>query len=283
MYASRVAVFARKGGAGKTALTALLARELVRQGLRVLVVDLDPQVVSISTALGVDTNTALQYTAVELVAGSEGPPFAPISVIPGSLDLVPGNQEQVAVLEHALYEMHKRVRAGAPARARPRRAILDVRLAAVELGYDCVLLDCPTALGEVTSNALEAAHLVVSPIDMKYRANVLSVTDLLQHVCALERAPQVLFVGNKWAPRERQCRLAWSDAQRLCGPRLFGTMVPECTAVPDSLAAHRELRVSSDLAAQVAEAVWRLGQVVVESSKDLERALPTSGAAGGEG
>ncbi len=283
MCPRRVAVFARKGGAGKTALTVLLSRELVRQGLRVLVVDLDPQVVSVSTALGVNTNAALLYTAVELVAGCEGPPFAPTSVIPGSLDLVPGNQEQVAVLEHALYEMHKRVRAAAPASARPRRAILDVRLAAVELGYDCVLLDCPTALGEVTSNALEAAHLVVSPIDMKYRANVLSVTDLLQHVRALERAPQVLFVGNKWAPRERQCRLAWGDAHRLCGSRLFGTMLPECTAVPECMAEHRQLRVSSDLAAQVAEAVWRLGQVVVEFSRGLERPPPASGAAGGEG
>jgi chromosome partitioning protein len=154
MSATRVAVFARKGGAGKTALTSLLARELVRQGLRVLVVDLDPQVVSISTALGVDTNAALPYTPVELVAGPDGPPFTATSVIPGWLDLVPGNQEQVAALEHALYELHKRVRAAAPAGARPRRAILDVRLAAVEPGYDCVLLDCPTALGEVTSSAL---------------------------------------------------------------------------------------------------------------------------------
>jgi cellulose biosynthesis protein BcsQ len=278
---TRVAVFARKGGAGKTALTSLLARELVRQDLRVLVVDLDPQVVSISTALGVDTNAALPYTAVELVAGPDGPPFAATSVIPGWLDLVPGNQEQVAVLEHALYEMHKRVRIAAPAGARPRRAILDVRLAAIEMAYDCVLLDCPTALGEVTSNGLEAAHLVLSPIDMKYRANVLSVTDLLQHVGALASAPEVLFVGNKWAPRERQCRLAWVDAQRLCGARLFGTMVPECTAVPESMVEHRELRVSSDLAARVAEAVWRLGQVVVEFSKGQERTL--AAAAGGEG
>jgi chromosome partitioning protein len=268
MSAVRVAVFARKGGAGKTALTSLLARELVRQGLRVLVVDLDPQVVSISTALGVDTNAALPYTPVELVAGPVAPPFAATSVVSGWLDLVPGNQEQVALLEHELYELYKRVRAAAPAGARPRRAILDVRLAAIELDYDCVLLDCPTALGEVTSNALEAAHLVVSPIDMKYRANVLSVTDLLQHVGALANAPKILFVGNKWAPRERQCRYARLDAQRLCGTRLFRAMVPECTAIPESMAEHRDLRVTSDLAAQVAEAVWRLGQAVIGFSQE---------------
>jgi AAA domain-containing protein len=142
MVTTRIAIFARKGGAGKTALTALLGRELVRQGVRVLVVDLDPQVVSISTSFGIDTNAALPFTAMDLIAGPEGRPFHPHAVIPGKLDVVPGSQEQVAILEHALYELFKRVRAAAGISARPRRAILDVRLAAVEVGYDCVLLDC---------------------------------------------------------------------------------------------------------------------------------------------
>jgi chromosome partitioning protein len=282
MEATRVAVFARKGGAGKTALTALLARELARQGQRVLVVDLDPQVVSVSTAFGIDTNTTLPFTPVDLIAGPEGRPFDPARVISGKLDVVPGNQEQVAILEHALYELHKRVRAAAGAGTRPRRAILDVRLAAVELDYDFILLDCPTALGEVTSNAIEAADLILSPIDMKYRANVLSVTDLLQHVGALEGTPEIMFVANKWAPRERQCRLALVDAQRLCGARLFRAMVPECTAIPLSLAEHRDVRVTSDLAAQVTEAVWHVGQAMIEFSKRSERSAACA-AAGGEG
>src|SRR5512143_351561 len=102
MSTTRVAVFARKGGAGKTAVTALLARELVRQGFRVLVVDLDPQVVSVSTAFGIDTNARLSYTPADLVAGPEGRPFGPCQVMPGKLDLVPGNQEQGAHLEHVL-------------------------------------------------------------------------------------------------------------------------------------------------------------------------------------
>ena len=282
MATTRIAVFARKGGAGKTALTVLLGRELVRQGVRVLVVDLDPQVVSIPTAFGIDTNATLAFTAMDLIAGPEGRPFHPHAVIPGKLDVVPGNQEQVAILEHALYELFKRLRAVAGISARPRRAILDVQLAAVEVGYDCVLLDCPTALGEVTSNAIEAAHCILSPIDMKYRANVLSVTDLLQHVGALEGGPEIMFVANKWAPRERQCRLALLDAQRLCGERLLPTMVPECTAIPESLTEHREIRAASDLAAQATQAVWHLGQTVIAFSQRLDQKLAAVAAAGGE-
>jgi cellulose biosynthesis protein BcsQ len=280
MVATRVALFARKGGAGKTALTALLGRELVRHGQRVLVVDLDPQVVSVSTAFGIDTNGRLPFTAVDLIAGPEGRPFDPAIVISGKLGVVPGNQEQVAILEHALCELHKCVRAAASPGARPRRAILDARMAAFDVDYDFALLDCPTALGEVTSNAIEAADLIVSPIDMKYRANVLSVTDLLQHVAALGSAPEIMFVGNKWVPRERQCRLALADAQRLCGARLFGTLVPECTAIPLSLAEHRDVRATSELAAQVMEAVWRLGQAVIDFSTRLQRSAAGADSGG---
>jgi cellulose biosynthesis protein BcsQ len=155
------------------------------------------------------------------------------------------------------------MKAAAGAGARPRCAILDARLAVVERDYDCTLLDCPTALGEVTANAIEAADLILSPIDMKCRANVLSVTDLLQLVGTLDGAPEIWFVANKWVARERQCRLALADARQLCGQRLLPTMVPECTAIAASLTEHREIRATSELAAQAAEAVWHLGQAVM--------------------
>jgi len=199
---TRVAIYARKGGAGKTVLTALLARELVRQASRVLVVDLDPQAVSVSTTFGIDTNHGLTYTPSDLVQGVDGLPFEPCRVVPRLLDVVPNNQEQGSLLEHVLYEFHRRVRAAAGSGSNGQRTILDVRLAALDRNYDFVLLDCPSALSEVTSNALEAADLVISPIDMKCRTNVLSVTDLLQHVAALG-SPTVKFIGNKWAPRGR--------------------------------------------------------------------------------
>jgi cellulose biosynthesis protein BcsQ len=108
------------------------------------------------------------------------------------------------------------------------------------------------------------------------------VTDLLQHAGALEGAPEIRFVANKWAPRERQCRLALLDAQRLCGERLLPTMVPECTAIPESLTEHREIRATSDLAAQAAQAVWHLGQTVIAFSQGADRKLAAIAAAGGE-
>ncbi len=274
---SRVVVSARKGGAGKTVVSVLLSRELAKRGYRVLAVDLDPQSVSASRLLGVDTSSPLHYTAVDLVEGAAGRPFAPESVIASGLDVVPANQRDLARLERLLGDIHeeRKLTMG----PNPRRAILDVRLASVELGYDFVVIDTPTAFGEVTSNALEAASVVVSPIDMKSAVNVESVADLDEHMAALSHRAQVFFVPNKFAKQESECREALARAQKVCGPRLLmPALMPQCTAVPQAMTHHRALQVSRESAAQLAQAFWALGQVVIESA--TEEALPAASGGG---
>src|SRR5512140_1819142 len=163
--AMRVVMAARKGGAGKTVVTVLLARELARQGARVLVLDLDPQRVGASFRLGADVSCPLPYSAVDLVLGvaNGGRPFTPQIIVPGRLELVAGNQADLASLEKRLSRMYEDLRLTSES---ARRAVLDVRLDDVASAYEFVLIDTPTGFGEITTNALEAAHLVLSPIDM---------------------------------------------------------------------------------------------------------------------
>jgi cellulose biosynthesis protein BcsQ len=259
----RVVIGARKGGAGKTAVAALLARELVKQRARVLVLDLDPQRVGVSFRLGADVNSPLPYTAVDLVLGSRGRAFAPQVIVPGRLDLIAGNQRDLASLEMRLRELHqdRRLTLGPGA----RRAELDVRLKAVEVGYDFVLVDTPTGFGEITTNALEASDVVISPIDMKCADNVESVTDLLEHMEEVSRKPAIYFVPNKFVGRERQCQAALLRARALCGSQLLeAATLPECAAVPRAMTEHRDIVAgSSETAAVLTQAVWRLGQVVL--------------------
>ena len=257
----RIVVGARKGGAGKTVLTALLARELVRQQCRVLVLDLDPQRVGVSFRLGADVSSPLPYSAVDLVLGARGRPFAPQVIIPGRLDLIAANQRDLASLEKRLREVHeeRKLTAGPGA----RRAVLDSRLTMAEVGYDFVLVDTPTGFGEITTNALEAAHVVISPIDMKSADNVESVIDLLEHMGEVSRKSIVYFVANKYVARELQCQAALARARVLCGTRLLASALPECTAVPRAMTEHRDVVASSETAAALSEAVWQLGQIII--------------------
>lgn len=159
---------------------------------------------------------------------------------------------------------------------RCRRSILDTRLAGVEALYDFVLIDTPTGFGEITTNALEAAHVVISPIDMQSGDNVESVQDLLEHMVDVERQPDLFFLPNKVVRRELQVTAALARASALCGSSLLaGMALPASTAVPQAMTAQRDVQATSDTATLLKRQVSKLGQFM------LARALAAPVAAVG--
>lgn len=141
-----IAVVALKGGVGKTTVTLGLAEAARGRGLKVLVVDLDPQA---NATLGLNPAT-IRFTTGDVLADARDGVAADAITRSGwgkGVDLIAAEPS----LEH-------RNRPGDPASAlRLRRA-----LRGVADGYDLVLLDSPPSLGEITRNGLAAAtHAVV--------------------------------------------------------------------------------------------------------------------------
>ncbi|HEY6932175.1 MAG TPA: ParA family protein, partial [Marmoricola sp.] len=161
---TRVMVVAnQKGGVGKTTTTVNLAAALAQHGLRVLVVDLDPQG-NASTALSVDHHRGALSSYDVLVDGSPiaevVQPHADIpglSVVPATIDLAGAEIELVSVVAR-----ESRLRK-ALAAYQPVGAEGDDRL-------DYVLIDCPPSLGLLTLNALVAGAEMLIPIQAEYYA-----------------------------------------------------------------------------------------------------------------
>lgn len=146
----------QKGGVGKTTSAVNLAVALATHGLRVLVLDVDPQG-NASTGLGIDHHAGVPSAYEVLIGGVaiadvvQQASVAPtLYCVPATIDLAGAEIELVSVVARE---------------TRLRKAI-----ASYDADIDYVLIDCPPSLGLLTVNALVAADEVLIPIQCEYYA-----------------------------------------------------------------------------------------------------------------
>lgn len=161
---TRIIVIAnQKGGVGKTTTTVNIAAAMAMRGLRVLVVDLDPQG-NASTALNIEHTEGTPGT-YEAVVGSvpiaalvaQAPQIENLQVLPATIDLAGAEIELVSLV----------------ARESRLKNALNLYLAQENQAgrrVDYVLIDCPPSLGLLTLNAMVAAKEVLIPIQCEYYA-----------------------------------------------------------------------------------------------------------------
>ncbi|BAR07507.1 cobyrinic acid a,c-diamide synthase [Scardovia inopinata] len=155
-----IAVSNQKGGVGKTTSAVNLAAAFAEAGLRILVIDMDPQG-NASTALGVSHGSD-DITVYDVIEGqadmSEAvqkcPDLKKLDVIPSSIDLS-GAELEIVDMEN-------------------RTDLLKIQLKkylnSCDKPYDYVIIDCAPSLGLLVLNALCAAHEVLIPIQAEYYA-----------------------------------------------------------------------------------------------------------------
>ena len=164
----------QKGGVGKTTTAVNLAAALARKGMRVLVIDLDPQG-NAATALGVDHHNQVVGSYEVLVQGvpmvdavKQSPEHQNLSCLPATINLAGAEIEMVEIEKRELV----------------LRKALQEYLAVVELDY--VFIDSPPSLGLLTVNALSAATEVLVPIQCEYYA-LEGVTQLISNIERIKR------------------------------------------------------------------------------------------------
>ncbi|UQN14812.1 ParA family protein [Gulosibacter sp. ACHW.36C] len=153
----------QKGGVGKTTTTVNIAAALAQAGLKVLVIDIDPQG-NASTALNVDRQGDVAGTYEVLIDAvpladvvQTSPDIAGLECCPATLNLAGAEIELVDVEQR-----ETRLREALTTYLGEREAASDP--------LDYVFIDCPPSLGLLTMNAFAAAKEVLIPIQGEYYA-----------------------------------------------------------------------------------------------------------------
>lgn len=164
-----ITVSNQKGGVGKTTTAVNIAAALASSGLRVLVVDNDPQG-NASTALGIEHHSGTPSVYDVIVNGASlsaitqsCPDVDNLFCAPATIDLSGAEIELVSMV----------------ARETRLKTAIETHLAGTS--YDYVIIDCPPSLGLLTVNAFVAAREVLIPIQCEYYA-LEGLSQLLKNV-----------------------------------------------------------------------------------------------------
>ena len=137
-----------KGGVAKTVSTVNIAAELGALGNEVLVIDLDPQS---NSSKYLDRYSSSLPSIYELLKGEDlnyirETEFQGVSIIPANIKLIMSEAEILSDTRRA------------------RETRLNKYIKKIDRTFDYVIIDCPPALGMLTTNALAASDYILVPI-----------------------------------------------------------------------------------------------------------------------
>jgi len=204
-----------KGGVAKTTLTINIADAFAREGLDVLVVDLDPQA----------NVTGLLYSAEET-------PGVPIEkILEGSASIAQGVIEKTNVEGvHLIGASLKLANLERQLQSTPfsSTSLLAQKLAPVIPVYDAIFIDTPPALSFLTANAMAASDFVFSPLASGSKLSLVGADDLVAFIHQAKAANHKLKFGGailtKHDSRKKVCRLVQGAATEYYANVLASTM-----------------------------------------------------------
>lgn len=261
MSAKIVSISIQKGGTGKTTTALALGAGLVKHGLKVLLVDIDPQA-NLTLSLGHHASlNAVPNTLYEaLWAVSKDQPYQVADIIVDTvagLHLLPSTKH-LGAADHELIQVDN------------RQLVLKKILDQVKDVYDVILIDTPPKIDNLTLNALSASDYYLIPLNAEYFAA--SGLELLLDTAKRVQEhfnPDLECLGvllNRYNPHKIAMRNMGEFTQQKLGDLVFKTTVRENIALMEAQMSNQsiydynpESNGAKDFGAFTKEVIQRMG------------------------
>ena len=227
-----ISVCNQKGGVGKSAISCNLGVGLAREGMKVCIIDTDPQG-NATFSLGIEDRDALENTVSSFINReiNEQPVPARDYVIHNEemVDIIPCNI-QLASYDYAMMTAFN------------REHLLEQLVKDLKKDYDFILIDCSPSLNLMTINVLTCSDSVIIPVEPA----TLSIEGLQLLIESIRSMKKKLnkklkiegIVINNVELRQKEDQRNIEELQEAYGEkiRIFETIIPksvrmrECTA-----------------------------------------------------
>ena len=242
----------QKGGVGKTTTAVNLSSALARRGLRVLLVDSDPQG-NATSGLGIDKDS-LDHCLYDCLVHQMPADSVRIATRTPNLDILPASIK-LADAEIEIVSM------------RPRETRLRILLQPLRDQYDAILIDAPPSMGLLTINTLVASDAALIPMQCEYYAleGVSSLLKIIELV-RLQLNPGLRIAGvlpTMYDPRMNLTEQVMGELRSYFGDYLFTTVIPRNVRLSEA-PSHGLPILDYDPRCKGAEAYLQLAEEILE-------------------
>lgn len=217
-----IAIANQKGGVGKTTTAINLAAAIARQGVKSLLIDMDPQA---NSSLAFLDMRIINESIYEMLTNQMDQPGSCIYASNiSNLDIIPSR------ISLAKFESKMIGDFDAPYRLKDKVQLL--------ADYKIVIIDTPPTLGLVTVNALVAATHVLIPIQSSYFA-LEGADDLLETIDKIKSRPNpdLRVVGVLVTLHDKRTTLArdvQKQIRKVFGAKTFDTVITKSVRLEES-------------------------------------------------